>query len=99
MTTSSYESLSHSKWDCKYHIVFVPKNRKRIPHGRVRKYLGPMLHGLAGQRGTERLPAIAGRFLLCMSSNVIENGVIGDVTTGCTEISTSPKSLSPIAFT
>jgi putative transposase len=26
---STYESLSHSKWDCKYHIVFVPKGRKK----------------------------------------------------------------------
>ena len=53
MTTSSYESLSHSKWDCKYHIVFVPKNRKRVLYGKVRKYLGPVFHELAGQRGSK----------------------------------------------
>src|SRR4051794_20206013 len=29
MTTSSYESLSHAKWDCKYHVVFIPKGRKK----------------------------------------------------------------------
>ncbi|MBF5060153.1 hypothetical protein NEPTK9_001683 [Candidatus Neptunochlamydia vexilliferae] len=29
MTTSSYESLTHSRWDCKYHIVFIPKCRKK----------------------------------------------------------------------
>lgn len=52
MTTSSYESLSHSKWDCKYHIVFVPKNRKRVLYGKVRKYLGPVFHELARQRGS-----------------------------------------------
>jgi putative transposase len=52
MTTSSYESLSHSKWDCKYHIVFVPKNRKRVLYGKVRKYLGRVFHELAGQRGS-----------------------------------------------
>jgi putative transposase len=50
MTTSSYESLSHSKWDCKYHIVFVPKNRRKVLYGKVRKYLGPVFHQLAGQR-------------------------------------------------
>jgi len=50
MTTSSYESLSHSRWDCKYHIVFVPKNRRKILYGKVRKYLGPVFHQLAGQR-------------------------------------------------
>ncbi|MCX5902992.1 MAG: IS200/IS605 family transposase, partial [Proteobacteria bacterium] len=29
----SYESLSHSKWDCKYHIVFIPKGRKKGLYG------------------------------------------------------------------
>lgn len=53
MTTSSYESLAHSKWNCKYHIVFVPKNRKRVLYGKIRKYLGPVFHELAGQRGSK----------------------------------------------
>jgi len=52
MTTSSYESLSHSKWDCKYHLVFVPKNRKRVLYGKIRKYLGHVFHELAAQRGS-----------------------------------------------
>ena len=55
MTTSSYESLSHSKWDCKYHIVFVPKQRKKVLYGKVRQYLGPLFHELAGQRGSKIL--------------------------------------------
>ena len=46
----TYASLSHSKWDCTYHIVFVPKNRKKQLYGKVRKFLGPVLHELAGQR-------------------------------------------------
>ena len=33
MTTSSYESLSHSKWDGKYHVVFIPKGRKKALEG------------------------------------------------------------------
>jgi putative transposase len=49
----SYESLSHSKWDCKYHIVFIPKGRKKGLYGKIRKYLGPVLHDLARQRGSE----------------------------------------------
>lgn len=53
MTTSSYESLSHSKWDCKYHLVFVPKNRKKVLYGKIRKYLGSVFHELAGQRGSK----------------------------------------------
>jgi putative transposase len=50
MTTSSYESLAHSKWDCKYHIVFIPKGRKKELYGKIRKFLGPVFHELAGQR-------------------------------------------------
>ena len=46
----SYESLSHSKWDCKYHVVFVPKCRRRILYGQIRKYLGPVFHELARQK-------------------------------------------------
>jgi len=48
--TSSYESLSHSRWDCKYHIVFIPKGRKKALYGKVRKFLGPVFHELASQR-------------------------------------------------
>jgi len=55
MTTSSYESLAHSKWDCKYHIVFIPKCRKRTLYGKIRKFLGPVFHELASQRGSKIL--------------------------------------------
>lgn len=52
MTTSSYESLAHSKWDCNYHIVFIPKCRKKELYGKIRKFLGPVFRELAGQRGS-----------------------------------------------
>src|SRR5215470_12690091 len=52
MTTSSYESLSHSKWDGKYHVVFIPKGRKKALYGKIRQFLGPVLRELAGQRGS-----------------------------------------------
>ena len=52
MTTSSYESLSHVKWDCKYHVVFIPKGRKKTLYGKIRGFLGPVLRELAGQRGS-----------------------------------------------
>jgi len=42
---SMYESLSHAKWDCKYHIVFVPKGRKKERYGQVRKFLGEKRSG------------------------------------------------------
>ena len=51
----SYKSLSYSKWDCTYHLVFVPKCRKKMLYGKVRKYLGPVLHELAGQRNSRIL--------------------------------------------
>ena len=51
----SYKSLSHSKWDCKYHLVFVPKGRKKKLYGKIRSYLGPVFHELASQRGSEIL--------------------------------------------
>jgi len=44
---TSYESLSHSKWDCKYHVVFIPKCRKKALYGKVRKYLKQVFHELA----------------------------------------------------
>jgi putative transposase len=47
---SNYESLSHSKWDCTYHVVFIPKGRKRELYGKIRAYLGPLFHELAKQR-------------------------------------------------
>ena len=45
-----YQSLSHSAWDCKYHVVFVPKYRKKVIYGKLRKNLGPIFHELARQK-------------------------------------------------
>ena len=45
-----YQSLSHSSWDCKYHIVFVPKYRKKAIYGTIRKQLGAVFHELARQK-------------------------------------------------
>ena len=44
-----YQSLSHSKWDCKYHVVFVPKRRRKVIYGQIRRELGRVFHALAGQ--------------------------------------------------
>ena len=45
-----YESLSHSKWDCKYHVVFVPKCRRKVLYGKIREYLKSTFHELARQK-------------------------------------------------
>ncbi len=51
MTTSSYESLSHSKWNCKYHLIFIPKYRKKVLYGKIREFLARTFHELANQKG------------------------------------------------
>ena len=45
-----YRSLSHSKWDCKYHVVFIPKKRRKALFGRVRHHLRDIFHALARQK-------------------------------------------------
>ena len=45
-----YESLSHTRWDCKYHVVFIPKCRRKILYGKLRKDLGDLFHNLAKQK-------------------------------------------------
>jgi putative transposase len=45
-----YESLSHTKWECKYHIVFIPKCRRRTLYEQLRQHLGVVFHELARQK-------------------------------------------------
>ncbi len=45
-----YQSLSHSKWNCKYHVIFVPKKRKSILYGKIREELVKIFHELAKQK-------------------------------------------------
>ena len=50
MNVEPYQSLSHSKWDCKYHVVFIPKRRRKVLFGRVRQHLWEIFHALARQK-------------------------------------------------
>ena len=45
-----FESLSHTTWDCKYHIVFIPKCRRKVLYGQLRVHLGEVFRKLAGQK-------------------------------------------------
>jgi putative transposase len=45
-----YESLSHTKWECKYHVVFIPKYRRKALYGELRQYLGDVFRKLALQK-------------------------------------------------
>ena len=48
-------SLCHTRWDCKYHIVWIPKFRRKILFGKIRACLGEVFHRLANQRESEIL--------------------------------------------
>lgn len=43
-------SLNHTVWECKYHIVWIPKYRKKVLYGQIRKHLGDVFRGLARQK-------------------------------------------------
>ena len=45
-----YESLSHTKWECKYHVVFIPKYRRKRLYGELRSHLGEVFRALAKQK-------------------------------------------------
>jgi len=45
-----YASLSHTKWECKYHVVFIPKCRRKTLYGKLRRNLGEVFHQLAKQK-------------------------------------------------
>ena len=45
-----YESLSHTKWECKYHVTFIPKFRRKVLYGKLRQHLGEVFRTLAAQK-------------------------------------------------
>ena len=45
-----YESLSHSKWECKYHVVFIPKCRRKVLYRQLRQHLGEVFRKLASHK-------------------------------------------------
>ena len=50
-------SLSHSKWNCKYHVVFAPKYRRQIIYGKLKKDIGAILRKLCEWKGVEIIEA------------------------------------------
>ena len=48
-----YESLHHTRWECKYHVVWIPKCRKKVLYGQLRRELGRVLRELATQKESE----------------------------------------------
>jgi putative transposase len=55
MEDNNYQSLSHTKWQCKYHVIFIPKCRRKRLYGVVKRELGEVFRRLASQKGSEIL--------------------------------------------
>ena len=53
METNVYESLKHTKWECKYHVVFIPKYRKKRLYHELRQHLGKVFHDLVRQKESQ----------------------------------------------
>ena len=64
-----WRSLSHVRWECKYHVVIVPKYRKRVFYGKSRGRIGEILRDLCKQRGIELIEgrAMPDHIHLCLS--------------------------------
>ena len=43
-------SLNHTRWECKYHVVFIPKRRRKALYGQLRRHLGEVFRRLAAQK-------------------------------------------------
>ena len=64
-----WQSLSHVRWDCKYHVVIIPKYRRKVFYGRLRRQIGTILRDLCRQRGVEMLEghAMPDHIHMCLS--------------------------------
>jgi len=64
-----WQSLSHVRWECKYHAVIIPKYRRKVFYGRLRRRIGVILRELCRQRGIELLEghAMPDHVHLCLS--------------------------------
>ena len=51
----SVKTLCHTKWECKYHVVWIPKYGRKVLYGQLRRHLGELLHGLARQKESQIL--------------------------------------------
>ena len=64
-----WKSQSHVKWDCKYHIVFIPKYRQKVFYGQMRAKVGAIIRELCQQKGVEVVEgrAMPDHIHLCVS--------------------------------
>ncbi len=50
---TNYRKLQHSEWECKYHVIFIPKYRRKVLYGELRRHLGEVFRRLARQKESE----------------------------------------------
>lgn len=79
--TSDDSSLSHTKWNCKYHIVFIPKYRRKAIYGKLRADIGQILRQLCDYKNVEIIEAHAMpdhiHMLLKISPKISVSGFMG----------------------
>ena len=64
-----WQSIAHTKWECKYHVVVVPKYRHKVLYGKVKKRVGEILRELCRYKGIELLEgrAMVDHIHMCLS--------------------------------
>jgi REP-associated tyrosine transposase len=80
--SGTMKSLAHCRWECKYHLVFIPKYRGKAIYGELRKPLGEICHDLARQQ----------------ESRIIEGHLLADHVHMCLEIPPKHAGASVIGF-
>jgi putative transposase len=55
---ADYQALSHTTWDCKYHVVFIPKCRRKTLYVELRRHLGEVFRNLAAQKESKMVEVI-----------------------------------------
>jgi putative transposase len=66
---NDFESLAHVRWECKYHVIFMPKYRRKVIFGNMRSPIGQILRDLCNQKGIALLEghAMNDHVHLCLS--------------------------------
>ena len=64
-----WENQAHVRWDCKYHVVIIPKYRRKVLYGKLRRQVGAILRELCRQKGVELVEgkAMPDHIHMCLS--------------------------------
>jgi len=78
---NSTENLKHTRWECKYHVVFIPKYRRKVRYGSIRQELGSIIRELAQQKESQveegHLMADHVHIMLSVPPKYSVSGVVG----------------------